>query len=983
MRSLRDSFGIYSPHKFGGGTAQRGILPGILIMVVMATSVRARAQEANNLCPNPSFEQLNPAGNNFPIGWDATAGTTIDKEAHSGAIALRMRAAPGDFASLNGTPIPILSGTLSVWYKALKSGLRGKNLGVFVVGLDSAGRETGRVGATVPKEHVGDGQWHQAKLSFDFGANLGTEKVTVTARVNEMPSGRITDEEGEWLLDDFVCVETRIGQRPEIEAFHQPRPVMVKGEPNELILQVANTGDTPVPLSRLRLRLPPGVRVINPTPSIGFGMDPLGSGESRRFTWQLECSGTGEKKISVEWSAAEFKAGTIVSRTRQGVCVEPGYDPRSIYTGLRGYWRFMPGAQPLQAGNDAPLTPLATKRSAELPDSMIGVTAHVPRAKDFETIFEPEYLIDGDPETSWSGKAFYPTVPGETDWAEVRFKGGHEIHEVRLVPYWKGMGFPVDFTVKLRADGKWVGVYTGQRVRVPPEWGEPGKKQPFVIRLAHSIKADALRIEVTRFSPGGNFFTEFKPANHFRLSEIEALDSGGANVALASRGARVSVSATFRSWYNSPQVTRETYPELYNLGVKWNRIGQWGDWTAWAIVEREKGKYDIDPTTDQAITESLRNGVNILFTLDYGNPLYEKTPELADVGPTWLHCHPFRGDGGPTTPESIQGFVNYARFCARHFKGRVKYWEIWNEENSWAWYGAPPDPKAFGTLVRETAKALKEVDPENKVIVGGTAALAPTFITQAFELGGGGPYVDAVAFHPYGMPYPELGVGALDVVEGRQQSFPPEKFGYKTYEEMLDFLRKKFAPYNPKLELWADEWNAIPDREDGFEFHLSELDEAKQVARFFTMATVTGVRGVWWSLANQNYLLDWGILRMEDLSRKPSYYTLQAVCTLLAGAKPEPAVKTTVTGDAPELMCRALRGRGGELLVAVWSAVKPEDDYAGKRVTLKIEGMPAKDIDAVDTLHALVQKIKAREEGGALVVDGLLAMDYPVIVRVK
>jgi hypothetical protein len=962
----------------------------MLVIVVMATGVRTRAEEAKNLCLNPSFEQLNPAGDNFPIGWDAPVGTTIDKDAHSGAIALRMTAAPGELARVNGTPMPIRSGTLTFWYKAIKAGPRGENLGVYVVGLNSAGQETARVGATVPQDHVGDGQWHQGKLNFEFGARPGTEKVFVAARINETSSGRITEQEGEWLLDDFVCVETLRGPRAEIEAFHQPQPVMVKGEPNELILQVANTGNAPMPLSRLRLRLPAGLTVVSSTPSVEFSMASLGPGESRRFTWQLGCSETGEKKIGVEWSAPGLKEGTMVSRTRKGVCVEPGYDPRSICTGLEGYWRFMPAAQPLQAGNDAPLRLLATKRSAELPDSMIGVTAHVPRAKDFETIFEPEHLIDGDPETSWSGRAFYPTVPGATDWAEVQFNGEYEIHEVRLTPYWKGMGFPVDFTVKLRADGKWVAVYAGQRVSVPPEWGEPGKKHPFVIGVAHPFKADALRVEVTRFSPGGIFFTEFKPANYFRLSEIEALDAGGADVALASRGARVSVPATFRSWYNSAQMTRETYAELYNLGVKWNRIGQWGDWTAWAIVEREKGKYAVDPTTDQAITESVKNGVNILFTLDYGNALYEKTPDLADagptwrdVGPTWRHGHPFSCDGGPTTPESIQGFVNYARFCAQHFKSRVKYWEIWNEENSWAWYGVPPDPKAFGTLVRETAKALKEVDPENKVILGGTAALAPNFITQAFELGGGGPYIDAVAFHPYGAPYPELGVGALDVVEGKQQSFTPEKYGYKTYEEMLDFLRKKFAPYNPKLELWADEWNAIPDREDGLPFHLSEVGEAKHLARFFTMATVTGVRGVWWSLANQNYLIDWGILRMEDLSRKPDYYTLQAVSSVLAGAKPDPAVKATATGDAPELMCRALRGRNGELLVAVWSAVKPEDDYSGKRVTLRIEDVRANDVDAVDTLHALTQKIKAREEGGALVVDGLLAMDYPVIVRVK
>ncbi len=73
----------------------------------------------------------------------------------------------------------------------------------------------------------------------------------------------------------------------------------------------------------------------------------------------------------------------------------------------------------------------------------------------------------------------------------------------------------------------------------------------------------------------------------------------------------------------------------------------------------------------------------------------------------------------------------------------------------------------------------------------------------------------------------------------------------------------------------------------------------------------------------------------------------------------------------------------GETLVAVWSAVNPEDDYVGKRVTLKITGMQARTADAVDTFHALVQKLDPRIEGDSLTIDGLLVMDYPIIVRFR
>ena len=57
-------------------------------------------------CPSlhPSFELLNPAGDNFPVGWNAPLATIIDKDAHWGAIALRMAAEPGEVGPPKSAP---------------------------------------------------------------------------------------------------------------------------------------------------------------------------------------------------------------------------------------------------------------------------------------------------------------------------------------------------------------------------------------------------------------------------------------------------------------------------------------------------------------------------------------------------------------------------------------------------------------------------------------------------------------------------------------------------------------------------------------------------------------------------------------------------------------------------------------------------------------------------------------------------------------
>lgn len=946
----------------------------ILLIIVAAAVCNASHAALKNLCPNPSFELLNPAGDNFPLQWGPSRSETgksqviIDKDAHQGAIAVRMSAQGAEAAWLNSALIKAKVGKFTFHYKAIRSAVEGKNLHMDLIPIHDDATESGggRMTFFVPQAQVGDGQWHEASLDFDFCSNFAVAGVLIAPRVNESAA----TGDGEWLVDDFTISGTLAGSRPVIEALWLSEPILKRGQPVEIVVQLANVGDQVIAGSRMLLSSSTDDR-----PIAEVAVEPIKPGDSRRYTWSWKCNRPGEVELKVDWSGGK----PLASRTKRTVCISSDRERRNLCSDAAGQWRFMPKAVSLQAGNAHPLQPLKTFKSAQLPDSDIGITAHLPRDRDFEVIFEPEHLIDGDYQTSWSGRGHATPCPGSTDWVQIEFARPQSLTKINLVPYHNAEGFPVDYVIKARVGKSWQTVVTRDHVALKAKDGQ-GSKRVVAHELATPITMDAVRIEVTRFSPAAAFFTDSSAASYFRLSEVEAINGAGDNVALASKGAKVRASFTFRSYYNSREVIAKTYPELYNMGIKWNRVGQWGDLTSWVMVEQEKGKYHMDPTTDQAVTDSIKNGVNILYTLDYGNPLYEPTPPLADLGPVWKHGHPFSGDGGPTKPESIQGFVNYAKFIARHFKGRIRYYEIWNEENSWAWYGSPPDPKAFGTLLRETAKALKEIDPAIKVMVGGTAALAPTFITQSLEEGAG-PYLDAIAFHPYTMPYPEMGLGALDVVDGKQVGRDKKEFGYNTYPEMVAFLKKTFSRFNPNLDLWADEWNAISSREDMPYRGISEISEAKEAARFCLVNTLLDVHAGWWSLANENTIYEWAVLRTGDLSRKPSYYAFQAMSTLLAGAHQADSPNATVTGDAPELHCEVMKGRAGETLVAVWSAVPPDDNYIAKRVSLRIEGVTGRRIEAVDTFHALVQKIEPKRDGNGIVIDGLLVPDYPIVIR--
>ena len=934
-----------------------------------------------NLCVNPGFELLDPAGDNFPLNWyrqitaEEDSAVRITNEAHSGSVAVVLQAGSKGSAVLNSDPIAVRRGEVTFWYLAKQSDTSGANLAFYVIGLNSAGIETRRVGVCVPAEHVADGQWHQARIEFDFVQDPSVAQVLLAPRVNE----NTPVETGVWIIDDISCLAEKAGPKPEIGAFYTTTPILTVSEEAEVGAHIFNAGDESAVGLALRLILPPGISLAPGSNSVENRRDQLEPGESWRVSWQVAASAPVNAELLLEMS---FGANKLTAARK--ILFVATRNPRYECTAGDTSWRTMPELTTLQEGNESPLEDIRPSKSTDLPDSYFGITAHLPRSRDLEVVFEPEHLIDGDPETTWSGRAHATSIPGPADWVEIELARPTAVREIRLIPYHKGEGFPLDFAILVAGEEKtWLPAAQRTGQTAPPHTpGEP--KTPFVIRLDESIRTRAIRLEATRFTGAHPFFTDCAGTYYLRLSGIEVINERGQNVALSQEGARVQVSTTFRSFFNSREVIAKTYPELYEIGVKWNRVGQWGDWSCWSAVEREKGVYYIDPEMDRGITDSINNGVQILYTLDYGNRLYEETPWLANPGPVWKQGHPFMGDGGPTTDEAIQGFVNYARFVAKHFRGRVNYYEIWNEENSWAWYGSPPDPSAFGKLVRETAKAIKEIAPEAKVMVGGTAALAPVFLTQALEEGAG-PYLDAIAFHPYTMPYPEMGLGSLDVIDGKQQGKPADQLGFRTYAEMLEFLKKTFHRFNPNLEFWADEWNAIPKREDSPYNGLSELQEAKHGARFFLYNQVMGVHAVWWSLCNENYVYDWAVLRTGDHSRKPVFYAMQAVCTFMSGATLEPAVEATWTGDAPEVQAPVFRGRDGDILIPIWSAVNPVEDYQAVPVELRVTGaIPAKPkCDAVDVLYGKTQPLQVRLGDGSLSIPGLLVTDYPVIVRIK
>ncbi|HPP52150.1 MAG TPA: hypothetical protein PK777_04295, partial [Thermoguttaceae bacterium] len=211
-----------------------------------------------NPCTNGSFEQLDQRG--FAAFWGPVGQTVrMTPQAHTGQWAVqltRTAQTPRQVETgLNRTRlIDQVQGGMEFWYKALSAD--GAQLRIVVIpvgedGLERAGSR--RMEYLVPPHHIGDGQWHKARIRYDYSDNPKVKRVHFAAR--------ITGNAGQLLLDDFRYLE-RTGPIVQIRRLrwqeHPDRP----GEKAVLSAKLENTGDAPAQTVLVTLQAPDGLKVF-------------------------------------------------------------------------------------------------------------------------------------------------------------------------------------------------------------------------------------------------------------------------------------------------------------------------------------------------------------------------------------------------------------------------------------------------------------------------------------------------------------------------------------------------------------------------------------------------------------------------------------------------------------------------------------------------------------------------------------------------
>ena len=638
----------------------------------------------------------------------------------------------------------------------------------------------------------------------------------------------------------------------------------------------------------------------------------------------------------------------------------------------------------IQLQNQNPLRKIQPKSTREITSNYVGATPpRLPRTEAFDLVpFHRVHLIDGDTKTLWMcrGQAKSKVQP---EWIRIDLPYEMELSRIVL----RGLeesagGWPAEIKVLSSRDSlNWLAT---EEVRIE---SDPTKETHRVFQFG-SEPIKQIKIVGKDFQTVKLYGAEgaVELGHGFCLSEVEAYDNNQENVALLSKGAGVTVSSTNYGYGDKRSMHDMLWPIHYDLGTKHLKIAYWDSTLNWHYVENKKGIYEIDPKTDQAITDSIENGCEVYMTLSYGNWLYADANDMSSVERWRFWQFPFQKPPVPRTPEQVKAFCDYCRFVVKHFKGRITYYEIWNEQNiPYSWPAG--ETEAFCHLLKEAAKAVKETDPQAKVMLGGVCFCDLDYFEEMFQQGVA-EVVDVICWHPYQW---EVAPEESYPIPYKQEKKSP----YPSYRAQVAAIREaarrhgfKGDEYHANETTWVSPYPAPDIGVPGGP--VSEMTKAKYVARTIALHTDMGIPVYYNETWNTGIVLwDVSLLRathsadpQSPVWPQPAYYSLRTMATLTDGVSPRGYAAEVRELDAPYETCRLVQADGARLF-GVWQTQRAEDLCTPKPARIVFPDFVAKKVVGIDTLNGVEQDLEFRVTSKGTVIKNLLVPDYPILLRVS
>ena len=295
--------------------------------------------------------------------------------------------------------------------------------------------------------------------------------------------------------------------------------------------------------------------------------------------------------------------------------------------------------------------------------------------------------------------------------------------------------------------------------------------------------------------------------------------------------------------------------------------------------------------------------------------------------PAWSRA---RGDdvGTYAPPDDYQDFADFVYTLVSRYRGRVRYYQLWNEPNIYPeWGNYAISPEDYTRLLCLAADAARRADPDVVIINGAMAstivldpaakppgnALNDFLFMQRMYDAGAGPCFDIVAMQGYG-----LWSGPTD------RRMNPRVLNFSRPLYMRDLM---VANGDAHKAIWISEmnWNAVPDEVADKRFGQVTPE---QQARYLVEAYERIQREwPWLGVANV-----WYLKRPDDRWKQEG--------------KPEYYFRLLEPDFTPTLAYEALKAYAPVQTPTMYPGAHPPDHWAIRSVDYRVEA-----VETAESLH--------------------------------
>ncbi|MCJ7648062.1 MAG: hypothetical protein MUP85_05575, partial [Candidatus Lokiarchaeota archaeon] len=381
----------------------------------------------------------------------------------------------------------------------------------------------------------------------------------------------------------------------------------------------------------------------------------------------------------------------------------------------------------------------------------------------------------------------------------------------------------------------------------------------------------------------------------------------------------------------------------YQLGTKNVRISfDYFDFEEVNWDGGEYSKYIIDPNHERAIDGLLDAGITVRYCLVFWDP--DSPGQITTPG-----YSRFKQES------EVQGYLDYARFIAKNYKGRIKYYEILNEPRHEDGNQQTVQVEDYIELVRRVIPVIHQEDPSAKIVVGAIGSLHDPkdydFLMNILQ-SDIVKYVDGLSFHP---------------MHGVSPDYELRKY-YYDYPFIVQDIKDIANANGFNGEYFADEliWRTAINPLADEPWIYSEIAAAKYYARGIILNLGMNVR------AN---------VSLEALDELPYITdTVRNISTVIAGATPID-LQLEIRNEVDKIVNFNFSMKNEDKLVALWTDGVAVDDDPGVNSIIVINGISAEKVVGIDVLNSIEQEMIFSIENGNLVIRDLLIKDYPIFLR--